>query len=255
MQGLELLAAVSFFATLVAGFSVSRRLLLLARTTQRAGELFLGTSVLTLSLAGALQLVALELANADVLRVAFVVEAVGIFLHCVSASSLCFGIWRIFHPDRRLAFYVCVVISALLFDSWLAVILPGRHTTETGFTNWFHLNVGMCALASAWGAAVAFAHHRRLRRRLALGLTDRFTCHRFLLWSFAMACTMGIFVAALVTNVVKGVLVFASSPALLCVGVFGLFGAWALYFAFLPPRFYRRIIEGPAPVAAADGLA
>ena len=162
-----------------------------------------------------------------------------------SASSLCFGIWRVFHPDRRWAFYVCVVISALLFDSWMAVILPGRHTSETGFTDWFHLNVAMRVLASAWGAAEAFAHHLRLRRRLGLGLADRLTCHRFLLWGFALACTMGIFATALVTNIREGVLVYAWSPALFCVGMLGLCGAWGLWFAFLPPRFYRRIIEGP----------
>lgn len=255
MNSLEVLAAVSFLATLVAGFSVGGRLLLLARVTHRAAESFLGFGVATLALAGAVEVLGLELARAGEARAAYPVEVAAIFLHCASASSMCFGIWRVFHPDRRWAFYLCVVISALLFDSWMAVILPGRHTSVMGFTNWFHLNVAMRAFASAWGAYEAFAHHRRLRRRLALGLIDRLTCHRFLLWSFALACTVGIFLTALVTNVVKGVLVFESSPALLCVGVLGLCAAWGLWFAFLPPRFYRRWIEGRAPLAATDGLA
>jgi hypothetical protein len=255
MSSLELLAAVSFLATLIAGFVVGGRLLLLARDTQRAAESFVGISVATLALAGALEVLGLELARAGNSRAAYPMEVVAIFLHSASASSLCFGIWRIFHPDRRWAFYVCVAISALLFDSWMAVSLPGRHTSETDFTDWFHLNVAMRALAAAWGAYEAFAHHRRLRRRLALGLADRLTCHRFLLWGFALACTVGIFAAALVTNVVIGVLVFAWSPALLGVGGLGLCGAWALWVAVLPPRFYRRIIEGAEPVAATDPLA
>ena len=255
MSSLEVLAAVSFFATLLAGFAVGGRLLLLARKTLRAAESFLGISTTTLALAGAIEVLGLELARAGKPTAAYPVEVFAIFLHCASSSSLCFGIWRVFHPDRRWAFYVCVVTSALLFDSWMAVVLPGRHTSVTGFTMWFHLNVAVRASASAWGAFEAFTHHRRLRRRLALGLADRFTCHRFLLWSLALACTVAIFAAAFVTNVARHVLVFEWSPALLCVGVLGLCASWALWFAFLTPRFYRRWIEARSPLAAADRLA
>jgi hypothetical protein len=255
MNSLEVLAAVSFLATLVVGFSVGGRLLMLARVTHRAAESFLGLSVATLTLAGAIEVLGLELARAGNAEVAYPVEVVALFLHCVAASSLCFGIWRVFHPDRRWAFYLCVVTSALLFDSWMATILPGRHTSVTGFTNWFHLNVAMRAFASLWGAVEAFAHHRRLRRRLALGLTDRFTCHRFLLWSVGLACSAGIFLTALLTNILLGVLVFAWSPGLLGVSVLGLTAGWGLWFAFLPPRFYRHWIEGSARLAATDRLA
>lgn len=255
MQSLELLAAASFFATLVAGFAVGGRLLWLARATHRAAEFFLGIGVTALALAALVEVVAMELARGGDVATAFPVEVVALFLHSTSASSLCFGIWRVFHPDRRWAFYLCVVTSALLFDSWMAVILPGQHTSVTGFTNWFHLHVASRALASAWGATAALLHHRRLRRRLALGLVDRFTCHRFGLWGFALACTAAMLATALVTNIWMGVLVFAWSPGLLCVSVLGLLGAWALWFAFLPPHFYRRLFEMNSEVAASDGLA
>ena len=255
MQSLELLAAASFFATLVAGFAVGGRLFWLARTSHRAADFFLGTAVTTLALAALVEVVAMELARSGDTDTAYPVEVVALFLHSASASSLCFGIWRVFHPDRRWAFYLCVVTSALLFDSWMAVILPGQHSSVTGFTNWFYLHVASRAFASAWGATAALLHHRRLRRRLALGLVDRFTCHRFGLWGFALACTVGILVTALVTNIGKGVLVFAWSPALLCVGVLGLLGAWALWFAFLPPHFYQRFFEASPDVVASDGRA
>lgn len=255
MNSLEVLAAVSFLATLGVGFAVGGRLLMLARVTHRAAESFLGLSVATLTLAGAVEVLGLELARAGDAETAYPVEVVALFLHCVAASSLCFSIWRVFHPDRRWAFYLCVVTSALLFDSWMATILPGRHTSVTGFTNWFYLNVAMRAFASLWGAVEAFAHHRRLRRRLALGLTDRFTCHRFLLWSLGLACSAAIFLTALLTNILLGVLVFAWSPALLGVSVLGIVAGGGLWLAFLPPRFYRRWIEGSAPLATTDGLA
>jgi hypothetical protein len=243
---LEFLAALSFVATLVAGFAVGGRLLLLTHRTRRAAEFFLGIGVTALSLAAAVEVVAMELAKAGRIDAAYPVEVVALFLHSASASSLCFGIWRVFHPGARWAFYLCVVTSALLFDSWMAVILPGRHTSVTGFTPWFHLHVAARATASAWGAFEAFAHHRRLQRQLAVGLGDRFTSHRFALWSFALACTAAMLLLALATNVVRGVLVFAWTPSLLAVAALGLSGAWGLSFAFLPPRFYRRLIESRA---------
>jgi hypothetical protein len=81
-----------------------------------------------------------------------------------------------------------------------------------------------------------------LRRRLALGLVEPFLCHRFLLWTIAMGSTAAIFGTALVLNVTRGVLVFASPTALVVVSVFGLLGAWALLFAFLPPAAYVRFV-------------
>ena len=255
MQSLELLAALSFLATLVAGFAVGGRLLWLAHDSRHAAESFLGLAVTALALAAVLEVAAMEMARAGHVDAAYPVEVVALFLHSASASSLSFAIWRVFHPERRWAFYLCVLTSALLFDSWMAVILPGTHTSVTGFTNWFHLHVASRAFASAWGATAALLYHRRLRRRLALGLADRFTCHRFGLWGFALACTAGILATALFTNIEKGVLVFAWTPALLGVSVLGLVGAWALWFAFLPPVFYVRWIERRTQVAGADGLA
>jgi hypothetical protein len=255
MQGLELLAALSFLATLVAGFAVGGRLLWLARESHRAAESFLGLAVTALALAAVGEVVAMEMARGGDVRSAYPLEVIALFLHSASASSLSFAIWRVFHPDRRWAFYLCVLTSALLFDSWMAVILPGSHTSVTGFTNWFHLHVASRAFASTWGAIAALLYHRRLRRRLALSLVDRFTCHRFGLWGFALACTAGILATALFTNIAKGVLVFAWTPALLGVSVLGLLGAWALWFAFLPPAFYVRRVEGRTRVAAPGGLA
>ncbi len=255
MQLLELLAAISFFATLVAGFAVGGRLLWLARETHRAAESFLGLAVTALALAAVGEVAAMEMARGGDVRAAYPLEVIALFLHSVSASSLSFAIWRVFHPDRRWAFYLCVLTSALVFDSWMAVILPGLHTSVTGFTFWFDLHVGVRAFASTWGTCAAFAYHLRLRRRLALGLTDRFTCHRFGLWSLALGCTAAMLTIGLAVNVSMDVLVFAWPPGLLCVGMLGVLGSWALWFAFMPPEFYLRFIEGRAQVAAPDALA
>lgn len=240
---MELLAAASFIATLLSGFAVGGRLLRLARTTHRAAEAFLGLGVTLLALAAAVEVAAMEIARRGHPEAAYPVEVLALFLHSASSSSLCFGIWRVFYWDRRWAFYVCVTLTAILFDSWMAVVLPGRHTSVMGFTVWFHVHVASRGAAVAWGALAAWAHYRRLRRRLALGLAEPFACHRFLLWAVALTSSTGILATALLTNTLRGVLVFAWSPALLLVSLFGLVGAWTLWFAFLPPAAYRRAIE------------
>ena len=250
--GLELFAAISFAATLAAGLLVGGRLLLLARATHRGAELFVGFGTVMLVIAGVTEMAGLDLARAQH-PWAYRTEVVAHFAHSLSASSMGFAVWRVFYPDRPWALRVCLIETALLFTSWQAVILPGQHTYVTGFTPWFHLHVATRAAAFAWCAIAAAFHYRRLRRRLALGLVEPFLCHRFLLWTIAMGSTAAIFGTALVVNVTRDVLVFASPTALLVVSVLGLLGAWALLFAFLPPAAYVRFVVGqarPAPAAS-----
>jgi hypothetical protein len=246
---LELFAVMSYVATLLAGLLVGGRLLLLARTTHRGAELFLGFGTLMLVFAGGSEMAGLELARAEH-PWAYRAEVVALFAHSLSASSMGFAVWRVFYPDRPWALRLCLIETALLFMSWQAVILPGQHTYVTGFTPWFHLHVASRGAAFGWCAIASAVHHRRLRRRLALGLVDPFLCHRFLLWTIAMSCTAGIFATALVLNVTRGELVFASPPALVAVSVLGLAGAWALLFAFLPPAAYVRFIAPSRPAAS-----
>lgn len=238
----ELFAVLSFAGTLVAGLGVGGRLLWLARATRRTPELFLGAGVVLLVLSGLAEVTGVELARMQH-RWAYRVEVIALFGHSASASCMAFSVWRLFHPDRPWALRFCLALTALLFTSWQAVILPSQHTYLTGFTPWFHLHVAARGAAFAWGALSAGAHWIRLRRRLALGLADPFLCHRFALWTVGMAASAGILAIALATNVLRGELVFAVPAALLGVSALGLFGAIALLLAFLPPAAYVRWIE------------
>jgi hypothetical protein len=241
---MQVLAAVSFAATLVAGLAAGGRLLALAHATRQTEELFLGLGVVLLAAASTLEVAAMELARPGVGAAgAYPLEVVALFLHSASSSSLCFAVWRIFHPDRPWALRLCLAETALLFTSWQAVILLSEHTSVTGFTPWFHLHVASRGAAFAWGTISGTAYYRRLRRRRNLGLADAFLCHRFLLWTVGMACTTGILATALFTNLTQGVLVYAWPPALLLVSLLGLPAAGALWLAFLPPPSYERLIR------------
>ena len=247
---MELFAAISFAATLAAGLLVGGRLLWLARATHRTAELFLGFGTVMLVFAGITEMAGVELARAQH-PWAYRVEVVALFSHSVSSSSLGFAVWRVFYPDRPWALRICLIETALLFTSWQAVILPGQHTYVTGFTPWFHLHVASRGAAFAWGAIAAALHWRRLRRQLALGLVEPFLCHRFFLWTLALGCTTAILATALAVNVTMGELVFASPVALVSVSALGLVGAWALLFAFLPPRAYVRFVESASAARGA----
>jgi hypothetical protein len=240
---LELLAAASFVATLISGFGVGARLLSLARTSQRAPELFVGSAVTLLAAAALLEVTAMELVGGGQDALAYPIEVLALGLHSASAASLCVGTWRIFLADRHFAPLLCILVAGVLFESWAAIVLPGQHSSRLGFTPWFHLHVAARGAAFGWAAVATFAHARRLRRRVAVGLADPFVCHRFGLWAAAMASTTAMLATALFTNTTRDVLVFAWPPALLAVSVLGLAGSWALWFAFLPPAAYRRFVE------------
>jgi hypothetical protein len=154
----QLFAAVSFVATLVAGLVVGGRLLALSRVSHRTAELFLGFGVVLLVFASILEVAALELARGSHLArldLAYTLEVLALFAHSASASSLCFGTWRVFYPSHGWALRLCLVATALLFTSWQAVILIGVHSSGTGMTPWFHLHVASRGAAFAWCALAA----------------------------------------------------------------------------------------------------
>lgn len=242
---MELLAAISFLAMVLSGLLVGGRLLALARQTGRAPELFLGLGTLLLALAAVAEVSALELHGHEVAGT-YPLEVLALFLHSASASSLGFGVWCVFHPDRPWALLGSLALCSLLASSWLAVALPGGYL-RVGFTGWHHLHVAARGVAFLWAAVEVSLHYVRMRRRRALGLASRFECHRFLLWAVAMASSAAILAVALATNVLVDRLVYAWPPALLAVSGLGLLGAATLWVAFLPPVAYRRLIE-PAAV-------
>ena len=79
---MELLAAISFLATVLSGLLVGGRLLALARQTGRAPELFLGLATLLLALAAVAEVSALELHGHEVAG-AYPVEVLACIRTCV----------------------------------------------------------------------------------------------------------------------------------------------------------------------------
>lgn len=99
-----------------------------------------------------------------------------------------------------------------------------------------------------WGGAESLLHHLRLRKRLALGLTDAASADRMRLWAISMfaACVISATALALREPGVP-----LESPLMaLVVGPLGIVSSAAMWLAFMPPRRY---LERVARRATAQG--
>jgi hypothetical protein len=105
---------------------------------------------------------------------------------------------------------------------------------------------GLASLASLSGlAVVCLRYHRLLRRRLALGLSDRVVVNRFLLWGSGCgtACLSAL---AMIACVAAGLDIAVHPVPLLTTAASGTLIAICWYLTFLPPVGYLRWITGDA---------
>lgn len=103
------------------------------------------------------------------------------------------------------------------------------------------------AIAYFWTTFEALGYYRQLRLRLRLGLAERAVVNRVLLWGL-MALAAG---SALVINIAAMLVgIYLSPPIVLVSSILGLGHAGCLFFAFHPPAWYRRWVEGGAQTAA-----
>jgi hypothetical protein len=88
----------------------------------------------------------------------------------------------------------------------------------------------------AWASVESLAYHRKLRKRLALGLADAVTTDRLLLWGVAMLAAFTTSALALLLRAV-GVPMTGATTGLF-VGPLGIVSASAMWLAFMPPQRY-----------------
>jgi hypothetical protein len=105
-----------------------------------------------------------------------------------------------------------------------------------------------------WNAVESTLYHHRMRRRLALGLADASTTHRFALWAIASWAASGLVVGLAGLRSV-GVPILSSFPmltialtALLCSA------CWWLAF-FMPDAYRRRLLDSAGAGPGATGAA
>ena len=96
----------------------------------------------------------------------------------------------------------------------------------------------------AWAGAEAFGQYYSSRKRQRLGLCDRMTCNRLLLWGL-----FGLTQIALSLVLVQMYADYAVNNAFSALldrvfGVLEMFALALIWLVFFPPRFYEKFISG-----------
>ena len=238
---------IGFAAFFGVSLVVGVRLLALARRTGRAPELLIGLAVLGIGPIGfGLQSVA------NLPAIASYAEAFA----ATSAAAIAFGIWAkltfnwlVYRSGSRVALAGVLVLALGVAAHLLAVPLRGSFLDATRDVPLAAARGSLQVLALGWGAAEAFAHWLKLRRRTRLGLADPVVTNRFLMWALsAGAASLGTLIgviASLATG--RGP---TELPAVLAsASAHGFVAAVGMWLAFAPPRAYLvRISGAPARV-------
>jgi len=252
MRVVALLAGASF---LVVGTAVGVRLLRLAFRTRSLPELLLGGGLCSLTFV-TLPAIILALAvrvGGPELRIALfaagLVPAAGLAT-CLNAFTA-----LVFRPHSATAWCVvalaAVVSAAGAFGSVeaRAAALDADRVVSAGQSA---LLIAPCLWGMLWTGAESLRYHRKLRRRLALGLADPVVCDRFRLWAIGN-------LGAVVGTAVMAASLFAGwrfvshpVPQLALAGA-GLSLSVAWFLAFLPPEAYLARLRAPRAKAPALG--
>jgi len=227
--------------SLTASSVLGVRLLRLARRTGELPELLMGASFLVAGVVGyALTIAGRPDAGAvpqDLAAICF-----GAGYACISAGVVLTYVfnWMVFHRHSPVAASATAGASLLVAATFFPMVHSRIAHAPQDAVDW----VGNLARmgSGAWGGWVAFAHFRRLRRRVALDLADPALANRFLLWALTMAATFAIFLA---TSLPVGSQTSRMSEThIALISTLMLVAALAQWLAFFPPRGYLRWIRG-----------
>jgi hypothetical protein len=155
---------------------------------------------------------------------------------------------RVFRPEGAWASWLVYGTAILLIVGVGGSVWSGDLEGFSISSRWFWAEWAGYTIPFAWAGVEAFAHHRRARRRLRMGLCDSLVCNRYLLWGCFGAMQVLVWVA-----IVRSYIEYeqqgafsATWDALISAGeISSLALIWLIFF---PPAFYRRWIQGAAAV-------
>ena len=234
------LAAIGGGAFFLASTVVSIRLLLLARRTRALPELLIGSGLLVLGAIGYPLAIAVD-ATADLPALQTALSMMHALLQTLGEGAIAVFTWRVFRPEAGWArglvfgfFGGLAVLAAwqILGPGWAAF---AAHKAGP----WEYLTV-FTLFALGWAGAEAMLYHRKLVRRLALGLADAVSTNRMALWSISILSAFSI--SALVAALRATGHEMNPRAMGIVLGPLGLVSAGSMWLAFLPPHRYLRWI-------------
>ena len=230
----------------LASAAVAIRLLFLARRNRGLPELLLGLSFLLGGTIGAMVEVAgiaasQQLQPAQVGTLFMIGKLFGIAgLTC----SVVFIGW-VFRRHERWAVVPAAALIALALVAFGGLATAGTFSSGVNAAPWFWLEFATRLGSPCWLGLEAGRYYLRMKRRTRLGLADPVVTDRFLLWTFAAACSF----LMLTTSIAPIVLGRTHPVAIAALAVFSVTGAATAacyWLAFFPPEAYRRRLRARA---------
>jgi hypothetical protein len=237
LEAVQALGGGLFFVT---SAMVAIRLLFLARRNRGLPELLLGLSFLLGGTIGAfLEVTGIavepQLEPAQVGTFLMIGKLFGV---AGLACSVLFIAW-VFRRHERWAVVPAAALIALALVAFGGMAAAGTFSSGVNVAPWFWLEFAARIGSPCWLGLEAGRYYLRMKRRTRLGLADPVVTDRFLLWTFAAACSF-LMLSTSIAPIVLGRTHPVSLVALAVFSVTGAATAACYWLAFFPPEAYRR---------------
>ncbi len=162
--------------------------------------------------------------------------------------------WRVFRPAERWGGWLVWGTGILLVIGVGGSAMGGDWEGFSISSGWFWFEWVGFTLPFGWAGSEAFAQYSRARRRVRLELCAPLVCNRYLLWALfgtLQVCLCLILLPQYAEYEASNRFTQAWDALYGAVEIVSLVMIWLVFF---PPAFYRRWVNGNAPVAtAAEG--
>ena len=240
--------------SIVVGWFVTARMFALARRTGGVPERLLASGFGELFCLG-YPLVAASRAPSMVLTnegsLLFAIGMIGIVLGIAAFARFPYIVFR---PGSRAASMSAALIgiAGLIAGVGCTVAVASAYTRQEMIANiqpWAVLLMAALCASFLWNAIESFLYYGNMKRRLALGLADPETTHRFFLWAFAsVAAAVSVFVVLVLRALGTPIL---SPIPMLILSLSSLTSSACWWLAFFMPVGYRTRVLGVTPTVRA----
>jgi hypothetical protein len=231
---------------------VASRMLRLASRTGGLPELLIGAAMLTGGAIGYPTWVLFGVLGAQHADAALRLGFAGVLGLHLSGWANALAWYAIFRRDAPWARVVLGAVTGLLFLSLvdrLAAVAASAHAASAApALHLYRLSLICQALPFLMMAVSSFGYHARLKRRLALGLSDAVVANRIWLWGTASAIVVVQYGWSAATLHLRHLPAVAAGSHVL-IALLGLALAVVLSLAFFPPEWYLRRFDRTAPAA------
>ena len=243
--------AIGFVAFMLSSLVIGIRLLVLWSRSRRLPELLIACGILGIGPVGfAFTLVATS-SDQTLPTLASVCLAAAVLSTSAGAFATAIFNWRVFRPDTPGLRLAVGIVAALFVSAFIWEIIGSGFADATRYGSGFHLYSVLSTAILLWGAAESLRYFAMMRRRAKLGLADPLVTNRFLLWGLGIGAA-GLGSAISITAcAITGQHMLAISWVTISNSLHGFTAAALMWVAFIPPGFYRRLVESRSqqPVA------